>query len=405
MELYLQFGAGMMEHARQLVSAWGGGTVILSPRDLKSEQLVTMSNKLRKLGGVILVDPQFYLPYADHERLRSHAYWPEDYESSLFWSGVGINHLLTDIFKLNRDLGCQEVILPGLHTATVTEDWLDRQQAIIDEAQRLNAGDAFHLIATVALGEDATSEADQIHDILDAANRWSVDGVYLICEHPRGEYLVTDANWLANVLDLTAGMRLKGKQVILGYSQHQMLIAACAGASAIASGTWLNVRVFPPEKFRLQYGEEFKAAPSTWYYSPLALSEFTLTYLDLAYRQKVLDQLATPAAFGSIYSDALFGGGRPSTMAGSFGQQEAFRHYLQCLHTQVAQARRSTFADTVQAYEETLDEAERILSNVHSAGIRWQSRDFANAIETCHMALQVLQSDRGPLLRRNWSQL
>jgi hypothetical protein len=34
MELYLQFGYGMMEHTRRLVDEWDGGTVILSPRDL-----------------------------------------------------------------------------------------------------------------------------------------------------------------------------------------------------------------------------------------------------------------------------------------------------------------------------------------------------------------------------------
>jgi serine/threonine protein kinase len=39
MELYLQFGYGMMEHCRFLVSEWQGGTVVLSPRDLTDEQL------------------------------------------------------------------------------------------------------------------------------------------------------------------------------------------------------------------------------------------------------------------------------------------------------------------------------------------------------------------------------
>ena len=32
MELFLQFGYGMMEHCRVLLSAWGGGTTILSPQ-------------------------------------------------------------------------------------------------------------------------------------------------------------------------------------------------------------------------------------------------------------------------------------------------------------------------------------------------------------------------------------
>ena len=42
-EIYLQFGYGMMEHCRSLFSKWEAGTAILSPRDLNPEQLVRLS--------------------------------------------------------------------------------------------------------------------------------------------------------------------------------------------------------------------------------------------------------------------------------------------------------------------------------------------------------------------------
>src|SRR5947209_1590473 len=112
MELYLQFGWGMMEHCRQLIKEWGGGTSILSPRDLKPGQLVSLGRDLRTVGGSTLLDPQFYLPHSDHERLRSHSYWPEDYESGAFWSGVGLGRLLAPLFDLNQQIGCVDVILP-----------------------------------------------------------------------------------------------------------------------------------------------------------------------------------------------------------------------------------------------------------------------------------------------------
>jgi hypothetical protein len=100
MELYLQFGYGMMEHCRVLVERWGGGTVILSPRDLEDDQLSRMSTAIRALpGGSVLLDPQFYLPHADHERLCGHEYWPDDYETGVFWQGPG----LTRISQSRRD--------------------------------------------------------------------------------------------------------------------------------------------------------------------------------------------------------------------------------------------------------------------------------------------------------------
>src|SRR5690606_7813383 len=140
------------------------------------------------------------------------------------------------------------------------------------------------LFATVALGADAVKSDESIDEVLAAAETWGVAGVYLVCEHPKGEYLLTDPTWLSNVLDLVAGLRLKGKTVIVGYCNHQMLALACVGANAIASGTWMNVRSFPPAKFRAQYDDEIKQR-AIWYYCPQALSEYKVPFLDIAKKQ------------------------------------------------------------------------------------------------------------------------
>jgi hypothetical protein len=80
----------------------------------------------------------------------------------------------------------------------------------------------------------------------------------VVCEHPNGGYLVDDPNWLANVLDIVAGLRLGEAEVIVGYCNHQLLVASTANASAMCSGTWMNVRSFPPDKFRTAYEEEIR---------------------------------------------------------------------------------------------------------------------------------------------------
>lgn len=401
MELYLQFGWGMMEHCRQLTRAWGGATTILSPRDLTHEQLVRLGSDLRSVGGTVLLDPQFYLPHSDHERLRSHVYWPEDYESTGFWTGSGLERLLAPLFKLNQRVGCASVILPGLLATTVDRDWLTRQQAVVEGANKLNA-DQVGLFASVALGEDAPRNSRQIDDVLDAAEAWEVKGVYLVCEHPRGSYLVDDPNWLSNVLDLAAGLRLQGKEVIIGYCHHQMLIAACTSATAIAAGTWMNVRSFPPEKFRSQYDEELKTR-AIWYYCPPALSEFKIPFLDIAQRQGVLGLLSTPASYSSRYADALFQSPQPSSAA--FTEPDAFRHYLQCLHVQVANARSTTFDATASAYEQALDEADSLLQRIHAASVSGQLRDFGDIVAINRAALSVLKTERGAMLRRRWNDL
>lgn len=401
MELFLQFGYGMMDHSRTLIKEWGRGTVILSPRDLNADQLQKLANDMRKLGGSVLLDPQFYLPYADHERLRSHAYWPFSYQSNGFWTSREVATFVSELLLLNRRLGCRRFILPGVLASAVDDDWIARQEVVVTEANALDTS-GIALIATVALSEAATRNDDQIHMILDAADRWEVDGVYLVCEHPKGDYLVGDPKWLANVLDLTAGFRLRGKSVIIGYCNQQMLIAASASATAIASGTWMNVRSFPPEKFRISYDDEIKQR-TTWYYCPSALSEYKVSFLDIASDLGVLSLMAPPGRLNAGYADILFTAPQPS-LAG-FTEQTAFRHYLECLHRQVAEARKLTFDDTIAAHGQLLDDAEQLLRKLYNVGVRGQHRDFREIVDANRAALNVLRNNRGAMLRRNWEHL
>ena len=64
--------------------------------------------------------------------------------------------------------------------------------------------------------------------LIERAESWAARAYYVVCEHPNGQYLVDDPNWIANVLDICAGLRLLGAEVILGYCNHQMLVAGAA---------------------------------------------------------------------------------------------------------------------------------------------------------------------------------
>jgi hypothetical protein len=401
MDMHLQFGYGMMDHCRTLLSEWGGGTTILSPRDLDPHQLTRLASDLTKTpGGNVLLDPQFFLPHADHERLVSHDYWPNDYSTTNFWQGTELRGLLGKIFALNDQLHSSAVLLPGLYAERVDDDWLAHQKLTVDEAKTLSEGRM--LFATVALAAEALARDEDLDELLASAETWDVSGVYVVCERPRGEYLTTDASWMANLLDLVAGLRLKGKRVIVGYCNHQMLVLAAAAANAIASGTWMNVRSFPPEKFRAVYDDEIKQR-STWYYGPVSLSEYKIPYLDIAKKQGLLSMLAPPPGMGGGYADALFAGAQPTSI--KWTEQAAFRHYLNCLREQTLNAVAPTFDETADAHDRALDAAESLLASLHAAGVKGQQRDFRECIDVNRAALAVLRTSRGPMLRRKWATL
>jgi len=401
MELYLQLGFGMMEHCRHLLSKWKGGTVILSPRDMDDSQLSNLASDITNISnGKILLDPQFYLPHSDHERLCSHSFWPSDYDTNVFWQGSALKKLLENLFKLNQKLGCKDIILPGLLATSVDDSWLETQRAFLEEATSLKQ--SLRLYSTIALSADVTRDQNQITTILEVAEKWNPTGYYIVCEHPNGSYLVDDPNWLANVLDLCAGLKLRGSNVILGYCNQQMLIAATAKVNAICSGTWMNVRSFFPSKFSLTTEEEIRQR-AKWYYCPDALSEYKIPFLDIAHRQHLLNNIATPADLNGGYVDPLFSGAQPSSV--DWTEQAAFRHYLHSLRCQVLSAERQTFDDTVIEHESLLNTAESLLNMLAAAGIRGQKRDFQDIIDVNRAALSVLISTRGPMLRRKWSVL
>jgi quinol monooxygenase YgiN len=401
MELFLQFGYGMMEHCRHLVRSWAGGTVILSPRDQSREQLERLSDEIRAMpGGHVLLDPQFYIPRSDHHRLTAHEYWPDAYQTNAFFGSPAMQAMLNDVLRLNRRLGCDAFILPGLMATAIDDDWLATLRSTVEQVVAMNSD--MPLCATIALAADCVRNTAGIHDLLAEFETLEVDGAYLLFEHPNGDYIVQDPIWLANALELSAGLRLLNKTVIVGYANHGLLCLGAASVDAIASGTWMNVRAFTPDRFYAAQEDEIRRK-AVWYYAPLSLSEYKPAFLDMAQQRGVLASMSPPGAFGSTYAAPLFSGMQPSSV--EFGEPEAFRHYLQCMLHQSRASRGSTFDVTLANHRQALDTAERLMASLSKSGVLAQGRAFGDAFDAVRSALISLEATRGPTLRRAWANL
>jgi hypothetical protein len=397
MKLYLQFGHGMMAHCAQLLGDNIAEGVVLSPRDLTLKQLIEVAFKTTSEQKTVLFDPQCYIRDADHARLIEHPYWKvfKKTATNNILTGQGAAEIIGPLHAYNLVLQTEAVLLPGLMADAVTQDWLKLHRNFASEGARIIKDRP--VFSTIALSTDANADETQIEAVVEEAARWDVSGFYVVAQ--AAKYLVEDINWLANLMILTAGLKLSGKKVIVGYSNHQSLCLAAANVDAIASGTWLNVRAFDPNKFYIPDEDEVSRR-TTWYYCPQALSEYKILFLDAARRTGILEELRPPATLGSTFANPLFAGAAPTSV--NWSEQSAFRHYLTCLNGQIVQARRDSFDETVGQYRALLDSAEATLKRFRANGVLGGDRDFSQILDINRSAVTMLSQARGAQLRRNW---
>lgn len=398
MDFYLQYGHNMSPLCRELIGRWGGGTVVLSPRDLERNQLCSLAKEITAQGGRTLLDPQIYNPRANHPRLAGHDYFPKEYQTNLLTDGASARSWMTLLRELNADARTFAYILPGYYCQRVDELWLGVQELLIDTAASvMNDKPCW---ATICLSAEALRFEDQFELLLSRAESWNVQGYYVVVEHPQGQYLVDDPLWMANLLLFTSGLKLQGRSVVVGYAAPQNLCLVAANVDAIASGSFINVRSFSPNRF-----DEPDLGPSRrarwWYYCPQSLSEYTTVFMDVAFQAGIIEQFKPDPIIGDAYAGLLFSGALPSSTAWS--EKYAQRHYLHSLHSQATTARRATFQETLDAQFLLLKTAERYVEFFHRNHVYGQKRDFENMVDVNRSALGILEKERGFALSQEWS--
>lgn len=334
-------------------------------------------------------------PRKYHRNLQKHAYWPQSGVTNLELGEC--QALLSTLANINAAIESEAFILPS-NIINKIDDRLGKIQGTL-ASQARQVADGQRLLLTVALGKDVLTDDAQVESITQYAERWDIDGVYIVCEHPERQYLVDKPLWFANLLSLVAGIKRLGKSVVVGYANHQMLPLALAKCDAIAAGNFLNVRWFQPEHFETTDSDE-KSRRTTWYYCPQALSEFKVTYLDVAKRAGILSTLATPSLMSNDYSSVLFGGAMPSLT--NYKEGDSFKHYLHCLKIQCEFAGKATYDDTRNAQFAQLETAARILNGLHNERIKGQDRDFGEIVDVNEAAIQIFDKEFRFVMSQEW---
>lgn len=391
MKMAIQYGHGMKDLCKELLSRKYDLSIILSPRDLTDQQIVKFSRDFIALGGRTLIDPQLYAPHSNHRKLTSHIYWPESFATGMFTDVNSLRQIMKSLKNINIDAGTYKLILPGIYCSRVDRTWKAIQNNVFSVSNEFDG----EKIATIVLSSDVTRDLSQIETLIEYIADIPYDGIYLLVEHPNGEYLVQDPVWLMNLMYLSASIKRLNKNLIVGYGNHQMLCLGLVNVDELASGNWMNVRSFSLSKF---FESDDIKRKNTWYYCPQALTEYTPAFLDLAYQQKILPPFKQSDIYSSDYADILFAGALPSSTA--FSEPLAFRHYLSCLYEQCRLVSNGSFGDRVKVLQQILSEAKNVLQFAHVHSISGQKRDFEDCLYVVQASVDTFIRNYGALLSR-----
>ena len=386
----------MQTLSQELIKSWEKGNVIISPVNLQQDKLASFANKIHTCGGQVLFDPQMFYPKEGHIKLQAYDYWPSRGISITSQNGYEI--INRELLRINNEINSSHIILPGIEMQENQFHYgLD---CMNQSAAYLSQKTDKPLLATLCLYPETIRNPIAIEGLVEQLKIIPVDGYYIIPHPSNNEYIVSDPSWVIGALKLFTCIKLAKKQVIVGYSNHQGLLYSLANVDGIASGTYMNTRSFVPAKFKSPKDDDIKHK-STWYYLPMAFSEYKATLLDVAMQRGYLDAFLPQGEFQNPYSEMLFKGAVPSST--NYNETNSFKHYLHCLKVQCDMLSLKSYQETYDTYEFMLNTAENHIREFKKRGMSGQNRDFAPAVEANRVAMCANDEDYGFKLRLDWN--
>jgi len=402
MELFLQFGHGMKSLSIEMAKKWGGLTTILSPRDMLPSQMLSWCREFKKNNVSCLFDPQCYCPKSELKKLFKYKYWDSSLNTNLGSVDSPETTLIKYVNEYNDIADTIFFIIPNIlerFSETWKSSWVYKSRKLNVAARNVVKNKP--ILATLTLPSGFLMQReDEIELLIQEILTWDVDGYYIIAETPEKKYLVDNPLWLSNVFQLCAALKLANKMVVYGYGNHQLLPLSLLKIDAIASGTWLNVRSFTN---RFIDTDEMKRK-STWVYYPPALSEYKLSFIDLAYSSGVIKDMQPHSDFSNEYSDLIF---KTKALPSATGLTETttFKYYLASLKKQIDDLIQPTYEATLSANEVLINTSEATISQLEKKGIFAQTRSFREIVDVNRAAMQLLDSSRGFSLSLSWNSL
>jgi len=306
---------------------------ILSPADYKQEKNISISDSIRSSGGIVLFDPQFYIPRTDRPDMATYGYFEEYGGDDFDTSGVGsqFRDLCEQIIDVQDTLQVDAYIAPARFLDTFSDqkisEWVELTEVFVSIAKEF--GRDIPVFASLPVYYKSLVDADQRSRLLNRITQIDVDGFYVSAEFDREErHPLTGSSNVYSLLELLNKLKKNRYEVLVGHTHQIAHLFLGMGVDAFASGHYQNLRAFDTRRWDPE-DEQGGGRIVIKYYSDALLNELRVDpELDLMYQKSDfdLDDIRTV----SPYDQDLFDSSIPPSATGWKLREDAWDHYIWC---------------------------------------------------------------------------
>ncbi len=306
---------------------------ILSPADYKLEKNREIARSIHQGDGLVLFDPQFYIPRTNRPDLETYSYFNEYGGDEFDTAGVSSQYesLCREIISTQDKLSVDAYISPARFLDTFSEskvsEWEEMTAVFMNIAEE--EGRDIPILVSLPIYQKSLVDAEQRTYLLNQITQMDPDGFYVSAEFEREQrYPLTGSSNVYSFLQLLNTLRKNRYDVLVGHTHQIAHLFFGIGVNAFASGHYQNLRSFDTRRWDPE-DEQGGGRIVIKYYTDKLLNELRVDpELDLMYQKNDFD--TEKIRTNSPYDEALFDPSVPPSAAGWKFRNASWDHYIWC---------------------------------------------------------------------------
>lgn len=201
-------------------------------------------------GFDTIFDPQFYYPNSERGHLRQWSYFSSDVDtqdlSSTEWWRATVDRIVASCDVVKPTAVCSPAVVPRAYTDEYFARLVEVGALLCERA----AATKLRPIQTAIIGLDdiaTPGRAQTIASILTATKCRQIYLIFLGIVEPRRELVHPET--LKGAMRLIAALRQANMSVLVGFCSSDVMLWKAAGADAVATGKFFNLRRFTSARF------------------------------------------------------------------------------------------------------------------------------------------------------------